>query len=149
MSNEGIIAILVLVVFIICIVAKVISNMNEDNNTIDTSPTYKPIRELSDDELKNLLSEVENDLETVKIEYQGALANPYVLYITRNLIKQRLDDTVERRQYILDEINKRQKEAATKAEHSINDRKLPIKARISGPLWCWQSQHRGCFSYLL
>ena len=107
MSNEGIIAILVLVVFIICIVAKVISNMNEDNN--------KPIRELSDDELKNLLSEVENDLETVKIEYQGALANPYVLYITRNLIKQRLDDTVERRQYILDEINKRQKEAATKA----------------------------------
>ena len=40
MSNEGIIAILVLVVFIICIVAKVISNMNEDNNTIDTSPTY-------------------------------------------------------------------------------------------------------------
>ena len=113
MSNEGIIAILVLVVFIICIVAKVISNMNEDNNTIDTSPTYKPIRELSDDELKNLLSEVENDLETVKIEYQGA--NPYVLYITRNLIKQRLDDTVERRQYILDEINKRQKEAATKA----------------------------------
>ena len=103
---------MVLVVFIICIVAKVISNMNEDNNTI---ATYKPIRELSDDELKNLLSEVENDLETVKIEYQGALANPYVLYITRNLIKQRLDDTVERRQYILDEINKRQKEAATKA----------------------------------
>lgn len=115
MSNEGIIVILVLVVFIICIVAKVISNMNGDNNTIDTSPTYKPIRELSDDELKNLLSEVENDLETVKIEYQGALANPYVLYITRNLIKQRLDDTVERRQYILDEMYKRQKEAATKA----------------------------------
>lgn len=67
MSNEGIIAILVLVVFIICIVAKVISNMNEDNNTIDTSPTYKPIRELSDDELKNLLSEVENASRRLKL----------------------------------------------------------------------------------
>lgn len=124
MSNEGIIvllilegitALLILIVLVFSVVAIVTSNMKRDGVAIENRATFIPIQKLSEDELKKLLSEVENDLETVRIEYQGALANPYVLYKTRNLIKQRLDDTVERRQYILDEMYKRQKEAATKA----------------------------------
>lgn len=125
MSNEGIIALflilegitalLILIVLVFSVVAIVTSNMKRDGVAIENRATFIPIQKLSEDELKKLLSEVENDLETVKIEYQGALANPYVLYKTRNLIKQRLDYTAERRQCILDEMYKRQKEAATKA----------------------------------
>lgn len=124
MSNEGIIvllilegitALLILIVLVFSVVAIVTSNMKRDGVAIENRATFIPIQKLSEDEVKKLLSEVENDLETVRIEYQGALANPYVLYKTRNLIKQRLDYTAERRQCILDEINKRQKEAATKA----------------------------------
>lgn len=124
MSNEGIIvllilegitALLILIVLVFSVVAIVTSNMKRDGVAIENRATFIPIQKLSEDEVKKLLSEVENDLETVRIEYQGALANPYVLYKTRNLIKQRLDYTAERRQCILDEINKRQKEATTKA----------------------------------
>ena len=124
MSNEGIIvllilegitALLILIVLVFSVVAIVTSNMKRDGVAIENRATFIPIQKLSEDELKKLLSEVENDLETVRIEYQGALANPYVLYKTRNLIKQRLDYTAERRQCILDEMYKRQKEAATKA----------------------------------
>lgn len=112
---EGITALLILIVLVFSVVAIVTSNMKRDGVAIENRATFIPIQKLSEDEVKKLLSEVENDLETVRIEYQGALANPYVLYKTRNLIKQRLDYTAERRQCILDEINKRQKEATTKA----------------------------------
>lgn len=103
-----------LVIFCLIVVGCIIryavtgsASSTPNNNNNNSNNNIKPLSELSLDELKAKLSEINAELEKTKIEYQGSLSNPYCLPVTRNLIKNRLDITNKRRDTIINIINKK------------------------------------------
>lgn len=67
----------------------------------------KPLSELTDIELMELLRKVEADIEMQKIKYQSCLTNPYCWPVTRDLVKTNLDSAIERKLSVVSELDKR------------------------------------------
>ena len=99
-----------LILFFVIIIGVAIKSGKKGTTSQDinqTTPTIRTLAEWSTDELEEELSKVEVDLEMQKMKYQSSLANPYVLNVTRNLVKTNLEYLFERKQKIQKELDKR------------------------------------------
>lgn len=99
-------AVLILLFFIL--VAILLLNFGKSTTQKSNSVVIRPISEWSDEELAEDFRKAENALELHKIEYQGAMSNPYVSHITRNLVKSNLENEISRKNLLADEIKRRE-----------------------------------------
>jgi hypothetical protein len=96
-----------LIIFFIILIGCIIRYSTESKPEAPDPVPIKHISEYSVEELNAELSKLETEIEMQKIKYQGALSNPQVWPVTRDLIKNNLESMLSTRQAYLNEINKR------------------------------------------
>jgi predicted metal-dependent phosphoesterase TrpH len=89
------------------IIVAVIMAASADKKSKSTPIAVRPLSERSPEELKQNLHQAETDVEMRKIEYQGAISNPYASHIVRDLSKKNLESAIARKAMIVAEIERR------------------------------------------
>lgn len=98
-----------LIIFFVILIGCIIGYSIESKpkaDAVNVTPA-KHISERSIEELQLEAQKTETELEMQKIRYQGALSNPQVWPVTRDMIKNNLESMIERKAAIRSEINKR------------------------------------------